>query len=160
MSKRIIPEEYLTNENIEKIAFGICAFMTSICSVGLSIISSLFCGLQYEMIKFCVCFLPIRIMHEGYHCKKFIHCVILTNFTFLMMAYLLKFKLNINELLFILLILCYLNYLLSKERNKHFFIFYSFIILLCRMLSIDLMPFLLSLLLHLILVIGGKFYEK
>lgn len=160
MSKKIIPEEHLNDENIEKIAFGICAFTTSICSVGLSLLISLFCGLHFEMVKFCICFLPIRILHEGYHCKTFVHCAILTNITFLMMSYLLKLSININYSLFFILMLCYLNYLASKERNIIFFLFYSFIVLFCELLSIDLMPFLLSLLLHLILIIGGKVYEK
>ena len=123
LSKKIASEEFNCKEMIEVISYGLSAIITSTLNMGIALfIASLF-GLADTLLKFMMIFIPIRIMHKGYHCKKFSSCLIMTNLSFFTCSLVIF---NLRErvspiIVFIILIL--INFRVSKEKNYKFIIF-------------------------------------
>ncbi|MCI9630422.1 accessory gene regulator B family protein [Thomasclavelia cocleata] len=161
LSKKIASEEFNCKEMIEVISYGLSAIITSTLNMGIALfIASLF-GLADTLLKFMMIFIPIRIMHKGYHCKKFSSCLIMTNLSFFTCSLVIF---NLRErvspiIVFIILIL--INFRVSKEKNYKFIIFILIEYLFNLIMGLQLeMYFVVSLVLNIILIIGGKYYES
>lgn len=156
----IILDEYNTEENIEKLSYGICAFLTTFMNIIVCAMSVSILGLLKEYVLFLIFFIPIRCNHKGFHCKSFFKCVILTNIL-LTIATLLCAYFSIYEVpnLLFLLILC-LHYFASIERRKFFHTFILMIFLVIIFYDLKLSSYLIvSLLLNIILIEGGNIDE-
>lgn len=157
----IIPIEKRNKNNIEIISYGICALLTSILNIILSAITLFFFHKINDYLLFLIFFIPIRCLHKGFHCKKLLNCLVLTNILFtlsVLTCSALKFLKYLYAIFFIVLIL---HFLFSNEKNTllHFSlcILYIFIYFFISEIQIYLI---VSLILDLILIEGEKINEK
>lgn len=161
LAEKIIPIEYNTDENIEIVSYGICSIITSVLNIVLSGLTSFFLGTLSYYFCFIVAFIPIRLVHKGFHCKTFLNCLLLTNVLFNISTILCTNYSNYNNLFFIFFIAIVVHYLISNERRIRFHFAYGLIYVGILFFSKKFqIYFIIAILLNILLMIGGKYNDE
>lgn len=110
---------------------------------------------------FIICFVPIRCVHKGFHCKTLLRCLVLTNILFNISAMICARCFMYKNLYWLFLIVVYLHYLISNEKHMLFHLICIFLYLSLLIFNCDFqIYFIVSIVLNIILMIGGRYSEK
>ena len=158
IAKYIIPENELSKSNIDIIAYGIEAIISTFATSIAALLIAVFITNKFkELLMLCITFLPIRGLHKGYHCKTFLRCLITSNIMILCAT-------GISDILPTTLcwigipILLFVEYQLSVERMIKYTVYEFLYILILIIISKEFVIFsFLTLLINNILIIGGKY---
>ena len=75
IAKSVIPENEASSSNIAIISYGVQAIISTLATLLLSLfIAIFFSNKVFELLLFSITFVPIRLLHKGYHCKTFFMC--------------------------------------------------------------------------------------
>ncbi|GFI42332.1 hypothetical protein IMSAGC017_02380 [Thomasclavelia cocleata] len=153
----IVSNNEAYKKDLEVVGYGLCALLTSILNLSISGVTTYFFNILENYVIFLCFFVPIRCTHKGFHCKKLLHCLAITNICFTSATFICSRNANTFNEPFVFFLVLFLHYYFSYERNEiiHTIIFltYFIIYIIAPKLGIYLI---ISLTLNLILIGGGK----
>ena len=157
IARSVIPENEASGSNIAIISYGVQAIISTLATLLLSLFVAIFFSNNiFELLLFSITFIPIRLLHKGYHCKTFFGCVITSNIMLVCATYLANI-IPIKFCLSCLPILLFIEYWASVEKKKGYVIFEATYIFILSILYEGFIIFsFLTLLISNILIIGGK----
>lgn len=153
---------YDNDEDIEVISYGLQGYISTFLNSLLSFLIALSMNLMYEYILFNLIFIPIRLNHNGYHCKTFIGCVINSNIMIFLTTLFIHYV-HINSVLMSIIFTLFLmlHYLISNERKLKFNIAIYFLFLASLYIDIKISYcFFIVIIINTILIQGRKLHEK
>lgn len=159
IAKSVIPENEASSSNIAIISYGVQAIISTLATSLLSLfIAIFFSNKVFELLLFSITFVPIRLLHKGYHCKTFFGCVITSNIMLLCATYLVNI-IPLKFCLYCLPIMLLIEYWASVEKKKEYVIYEAIYIFILSIFYEDfIIFFFLTLLISNILIIGGKYH--
>lgn len=157
----ITPDEKKTDQNLEIISYGICSIITTLLNLFFCFVTSFFLGLTNYLFIFLIFFTPLRLLHKGFHCKTFLHCLLLTNLLFSFSSICCYVYCDSYSLKIFAIIALFMHYYISNEKRivQHFIYLCIFLYLLFFR-QCYLVFYCTAFFLDILLIIGGKFNEK
>lgn len=160
----ILAKEIVTDNNpddIELIRYGLEGILSTLINTIIALIISLLMHKTYEFLLLCITFIPIRCMHKGYHCSTLLSCTVFSNIMIIIATNILYSMTLRSWMLMGIILLAFLHYLISKEKNYYILIF-SILVFYTSLYfnnAISCSIF-LSLGLNTLLILGGRLHEK
>lgn len=153
---------YSNQDDIDIISYGLQGIISTLLNCLLALLISIKFGLLHEFILFNIVFIPIRINHKSYHCKTFISCLINSNIMiFIATKSLNQMKLELITTTILVLFFCYINHIISVEKNIKLSSLIVSIYLIFTLISIKVCySFLITLVINCILIKWRKINEK
>lgn len=164
LTYKIAPEQYKNNlEELEVAAYGMEGLLCNFTTLGLAFIISFLCNTTYELCLLLVFFIPLRSSYKSFHCKTFKNCLIMSNLAVFLATLAIQNLTYISGYFFVSLLMIWINFFLSLEKNIKLHIILSIICIMFLIINKEyLVTIMISLIINTILLLlkRGETNEK
>ncbi|MBM6841188.1 accessory gene regulator B family protein [[Clostridium] spiroforme] len=164
LTYKIAPEQYKNNlEELEVAAYGMEGLLCNFTTLGLAFLISILFHTTYELFLMLLYFIPLRSSYKSFHCKTFKNCLVMSNLAVLLATLTIQHLSYISGYFFVSLLVIWINYLLSSEKNIKMHIILTVINMLILIINKDyLVTVMISLIINTVLLLlkRGEIHEK
>lgn len=164
LTYKIAPEQYKNNlEELEVAAYGMEGLLCNFTTLGLAFIISILFHTTYELFLMLLYFIPLRSSYKSFHCKTFKNCLVMSNLAVLLATLTIQHLSYFSGYFFVSLLMIWINYLLSSEKNIKMHIILTVINTLILIINKDyLVTVMISLIINTVLLLlkRGEIREK
>lgn len=164
LTYKIAPEQYKNNlEELEVAAYGMEGLLCNFTTLGLAFIISILFHTTYELFLMLLYFIPLRSSYKSFHCKTFKNCLVMSNLAVLLATLTIQHLSYFSGYFFVSLLMIWINYLLSSEKNIKMHIILTVINTLILIINKDyLVTVMISLIINTVLLLlkRGEIHEK
>lgn len=164
LTYKIAPEQYKNNlEELEVAAYGMEGLLCNFTTLGLAFLISILFHTTYELFLMLLYFIPLRSSYKSFHCKTFKNCLVMSNLAVLLATLTIQHLSYFSGYFFVSLLMIWINYLLSSEKNIKMHIILTVINMLILIINKDyLVTVMISLIINTVLLLlkRGEIHEK
>ena len=164
LTYKIAPEQYKNNlEELEVAAYGMEGLLCNFTTLGLAFLISILFRTTYELFLMLLYFIPLRSSYKSFHCKTFKNCLVMSNLAVLLATLTIQHLSYFSGYFFVSLLMIWINYLLSSEKNIKMHIILTVINMLILIINKDyLVTIMISLIINTVLLLlkRGEIHEK
>ena len=164
LTYKIAPEQYKNNlEELEVAAYGMEGLLCNFTTLGLAFLISILFHTTYELFLMLLYFIPLRSSYKSFHCKTFKNCLVMSNLAVLLATLTIQHLSYFSGYFFVSLLMIWINYLLSSEKNIKMHIILTVINTLILIINKDyLVTVMISLIINTVLLLlkRGEIHEK
>ena len=164
LTYKIAPEQYKNNlEELEVAAYGMEGLLCNFTTLGLAFLISILFHTTYELFLMLLYFIPLRSSYKSFHCKTFKNCLVMSNLAVLLATLTIQHLSYFSGYFFVSLLMIWINYLLSSEKNIKMHIILTVINMWILIINKDyLVTVMISLIINTVLLLlkRGEIHEK
>ncbi|WP_044600270.1 accessory gene regulator B family protein [Candidatus Stoquefichus massiliensis] len=152
-----ISEDPNNKDSIQMISYSLEAIFTTLLTTLTALILSFIFQYTKIFVTFSICFISIRMMHKGFHFKKFIYCYIFSNIMIFISCIIIKYySINLFEMILFYFLIIF-HFWVSNEKNIQLSLIITLLFTLFLKINIEISYTLfISVLLDILLIIGRK----